>query len=91
VMPSYQGLLSAGEVGALVEYIRYLSTQTAEARLSPLAPRGSPVISLPEVAGQPLGEDFVPPPFGGGPEPRGDGPPYSPPGMEPNHPNSKGP
>lgn len=91
VMPSYQGLLSAGEVGALVEYIRYLSTQTAEARLSPLSPRGSPVVPLPEASGQPLDEGAVPPPFGGGPEPRGDSPPYSPPGMEPNHPNSKGP
>ena len=31
VMPSYQGLLSAAETAAIVEYIRYLSTRDAEA------------------------------------------------------------
>ena len=87
VMPSYQGLLSAAETGALVEYIRYLSTRGAETRLSPLAPAGSPSVRLPETAETPLEAGSVPPPLGAVPDPRPDTPPYSPLGMEPDHPS----
>jgi cytochrome c oxidase subunit 2 len=78
VMPSYQGLLSAAEVGALVEYIRYLSTRDADTRLSPLAPRGSPALRLPESAPSELERGSVPPPLGGPLEPRRDEAPYAP-------------
>ncbi|HTV25118.1 MAG TPA: c-type cytochrome, partial [Polyangiaceae bacterium] len=78
VMPPYQGLLSAAETGALVEYIRYLSTRDAETRLSPLAPRGSPSLRLPESAASALERGEVPAPIGGGAAPRPDGPPYPP-------------
>jgi cytochrome c oxidase subunit 2 len=78
VMPSYQGLLSAAETGALVEYIRYLSTRDADTRLSPLAPAGSAPVRLPESAPTELERGAVPPPLGGVPEPRPDGPPYPP-------------
>jgi cytochrome c oxidase subunit 2 len=46
VMPSYRGLLQAGEVGALLEYIRWLSQQPPVSP-APLAPAGSPLIRLP--------------------------------------------
>jgi cytochrome c oxidase subunit 2 len=78
VMPPYQGLLSAAETGALVEYIRYLSTRSAETRLSPLAPRGAPSVRLPVAAAAELERGAVPPPIGGGVPPRPDGPPYPP-------------
>jgi hypothetical protein len=78
VMPPYQGLLSAAETGALVEYIRYLSTRPAETRLSPLAPPGSPSVRLPESAPTELERGAVPSPIGGTPSPRPDGPPYPP-------------
>lgn len=87
VMPSYQGLLSAAETGALVEYIRYLSTRPAETRLSPLAPAGSPALRLPESARLALDPGAVPPPLGGASEPRPDGPPYAPSITEPNSPS----
>jgi cytochrome c oxidase subunit 2 len=47
VMPSYQGLLSAAEAGALVEYIRSLSQPLNPPASSPLAPRGAPPLMLP--------------------------------------------
>jgi cytochrome c oxidase subunit 2 len=78
VMPPYQGLLSAAETGALVEYIRYLSTRPAATRLSPLAPRGSPSVQLPVSAPEALERGAVPAPIGGGAPPRPDGPPYPP-------------
>jgi cytochrome c oxidase subunit 2 len=87
VMPSYQGLLSAAEVGALVEYIRYLSTRDAETRLSPLAPAGSPALRLPESAPTELERGTVPPPLGAVPAPRPDGPPYPPISTEPSEPS----
>jgi cytochrome c oxidase subunit II len=85
VMPSYQGLLSAAETGALVEYIRYLSTRSSQKRLSPLAPARSPSIRLPEQAATPIERGTVTPPLGGVPDPRPDTPPYSPFGTEPTH------
>lgn len=80
VMPPYQGLISAAETGALVEYIRYLSTRPAGTRLSPLAPRGSPSVQLPvsAPAALELERGTVPVPIGGGVPPRPDGPPYPP-------------
>jgi cytochrome c oxidase subunit 2 len=84
VMPSYQGLLSAPEVGALLEYMRYLSTRTPATRLSPLAPRGAPPLLIPTQSPQPLERDVVPAPFGGGPLPRPDPPPFSPLGSDPS-------
>jgi cytochrome c oxidase subunit 2 len=87
VMPPYQGLLSAAETGALLEYMRYLSTADPETRLSPLAPPGSPALRLPSVAPQALERNVVPQPLRVIPEPRPDSPPYSPPGTEPSHPN----
>jgi cytochrome c oxidase subunit 2 len=90
VMPSYQGLLSAGETGALVEYIRYLSTRSPETRLSPLAPSRSAAVRLPEEAPTPLEQGSVTPPLGGVPDPRQDTPPYSPLGTEPTHPSVEG-
>ena len=69
LMPSYQGLISAAETGALVEYIRYLSTRDAETRLSPLVPAGSPAVRLPESAQTELERGAVPPPFGGALDP----------------------
>jgi cytochrome c oxidase subunit 2 len=81
VMPSYQGLLTAAETGALVEYIRYLSTRSPETRLSPLAPAGSPPISLPGEAAGELDPGTVTPPIGGIPDPRPDPPPYDPLGI----------
>ena len=65
-------------VPALVEYIRYLSTRDADTRLSPLAPRGSPAVRLPESASSELERGSVPPPLGGPLEPRRDEPPYAP-------------
>jgi cytochrome c oxidase subunit 2 len=51
VMPSYQGLLSAPETGALLEYLRALASgpaaAVADSEPSPLAPPGSPPIRLP--------------------------------------------
>jgi cytochrome c oxidase subunit 2 len=85
VMPSYQGLLSAAETGALVEYIRYLSTRSPETRLSPLAPAGSPPISLPREAPTEIQRGTVTPPIGGVPDPRPDAPPYAPLGADPVH------
>ena len=85
VMPTYQGLLSAAETGALLEYMRYLSTADPELRLSPLAPRGSPPLTLPSVAPQALERNRVPQPLRVIPEPRPDAPPFSPPGTEPSH------
>jgi cytochrome c oxidase subunit II len=90
VMPSYQGVLSAPETAAIVEYIRYLSTRSQETRLSPMAPAGSPEVRLPTAAPQPLERDVVPRPVGGVPDPRPDTPPYSPLGTEPSHPNVEG-
>jgi cytochrome c oxidase subunit 2 len=84
VMPSYQGLLSAAEAGALVEYIRYLSTRGAETRLSPLVPAGSPAIRLPETGGPPLETGSVPPPLGAAPAPGPDPLPSAPAGTEHN-------
>jgi cytochrome c oxidase subunit II len=80
VMPPYQGLLSAAETGALVEYIRYLSTRPAATRLSPLAPRGSPSVRLPVSAPVELELErgAVPPPIGGVASPPVDGSPYPP-------------
>jgi cytochrome c oxidase subunit II len=85
VMPSYQGLLSAGETGALVEYIRYLSTRNGDTPLSPLAPTGSPAVRLPEQGDAPLERDGVIAPIGAVAAPRPDTPPYSPLGTEPTH------
>jgi cytochrome c oxidase subunit 2 len=86
VMPGYQGLLSAGETGALVEYIRSLRDTPADARLSPLAPAGAPPVELPQEApGQVrsgLREEVVPEPLGPV-QPRPDLPPYAPPGTDP--------
>jgi cytochrome c oxidase subunit 2 len=87
VMPSYQGLLSAAETGALVEYIRYLSTRDAETRLSPLAPPDSPPVRLPESAASELERGAVPPPLGGVPNPSPGGPPYPPIISDPIHPS----
>lgn len=50
VMPAYQGLLEAGQVGALLEYIRWL-TANPPPMAAPLAPRDAPPIRLP-VAGE---------------------------------------
>jgi len=47
LMPSYQGLLTAAEVGALVEYIRELAREPRELRASPLVPPTAPSIELP--------------------------------------------
>jgi cytochrome c oxidase subunit 2 len=51
VMPSYQGLLSAPETGAILEYLRALagrpSTTAREPEPEPLAPPGSAAIRLP--------------------------------------------
>jgi len=49
VMPSYQGLLAPAEIGALLEYMRALSSDSAAAQTqqSPLAPRGAPLLRLP--------------------------------------------
>lgn len=46
VMPSYQGLLDAGEVGALLEYIRWLALNRPQ-QPAPLAPANTPPIRLP--------------------------------------------
>jgi cytochrome c oxidase subunit II len=90
VMPSYQGLLTAAETAAIVEYIRYLSTRSAETRLSPLAPVGSAPVQLPSASSEVLDREEVPRPVGGVPQPRSDSPPYSPQGTEPSHPNAQG-
>ena len=48
VMPSYQGLLSAAEAGALLQYMRWLSKPAVEQeRLAPLPPADAPPIRLP--------------------------------------------
>jgi cytochrome c oxidase subunit 2 len=47
VMPSYQGLLSAGETAALVEYIRSLAERSPAAAQSPLAPGTGVALPLP--------------------------------------------
>jgi cytochrome c oxidase subunit 2 len=47
VMPSYQGLLSAAETGALLEYVRSVSARPAGGARSPLVPDDSPSIRLP--------------------------------------------
>ena len=78
VMPAYQGLLSAAEVAAIVEYIRYLSTRDAETRLSPLVPRGSPAVLLPDTAPSELETGEVLTPIGGVLPPGPDGTPYPP-------------
>lgn len=82
VMPSYQGLLTAGETGALVEYIRSLRDEPPAARRSPLVPPGAGAIELPSTAPSGLVGDEPPveafPPV---PLPRTEGPPYPPPGM----------
>lgn len=91
VMPSYQGLLSPAEAGALIEYIRYLSTLGGEARQSPLVPVGSPPLRLPEVAVAPLERGSVPSPIAGTPDPRPDPPPHAPVGTEPTHPSVEAP
>lgn len=87
IMPSYQGLLSAAEVGALLEYMRYLSSGETAPLLSPQAATSLAGVRLP--TGSPPNKDTeaVPGPIGGAPAPRPDTPPYSPPGMEPSHPN----
>ncbi len=46
VMPSYQGLLDPGEVGALLEYMRWLSI-ARPLQPAPLAPANTPPIRLP--------------------------------------------
>ncbi len=46
VMPSYQGVLSAAEAGALVELIRSLANVRVD-RPSPLPPAGAPAVTLP--------------------------------------------
>jgi hypothetical protein len=84
-------LLSAPEVGALLEYMRYLSTRGPLTRLSPLAPRGSPPVLMPTQSTYPIERDVVLAPIGGGPPPRPDAPPYSPLGTEPEHPNLEAP
>lgn len=91
VMPSYQGLLSAGETGALVEYIRYLSTPGAETRLSPLAPPGSPPVRLPESADSELERGIVPAPLGGSLDPAPAAPAQVPFEPDPVHPNIEAP
>ncbi len=50
VMPSYQGLLSAPEVGALLEYLRTLAYRPSALPPAPLSPAGSPGIQLPSAA-----------------------------------------
>lgn len=42
IMPSYQGLLSAGETGAIVEFLRALRDAPLGARQAPLAPSAGP-------------------------------------------------
>jgi cytochrome c oxidase subunit 2 len=48
VMPSYQGLLSAPEAGALIEYMHALAERPLAERGEPLAPGGAPPVRLPE-------------------------------------------
>lgn len=49
IMPSYRGLLSAGEAGAIVEFIRALRESPPEQRLAPLSPSTAPSnVSLPQ-------------------------------------------
>lgn len=81
LMPSYQGLLSAAETGALIEYIRSLSKGGQDVRSSPLARPNTPPVQLPSQSERSLAPDFVPAPFGPAP-PRPDSPPYAPPGTE---------
>jgi cytochrome c oxidase subunit II len=53
VMPSYLGILSAAETGALVEYIRSLRDVPPATRMSPLVPEGAGPIQLPSSAAEP--------------------------------------
>src|SRR5690606_23695205 len=51
VMPSYQGLLSAAETGAILQYMRWLALPAAEVdRQAPLSPADAPPIELPREA-----------------------------------------
>ena len=50
IMPSYLGLLGAGETAAIVEYIHSLGERTP-ATPAPLAPAGSPAPVLPTAPG----------------------------------------
>ena len=86
VMPSYQGLLTAGETGALVEYIKSLRTVAVDTPVSPLplAPGPGPTeVEIP--AAGPVGvpermEQTAPVEPMDSPRPRPDEPPYEPPG-----------
>jgi cytochrome c oxidase subunit 2 len=51
VMPSYRGLLSAAETGALLEYLRAVGRGSLTAARSPLPPSGSPSVRLPTAPG----------------------------------------
>ncbi len=84
IMPSYQGLLSAGETGAIVEFLRALRDVPPGARQAPLAPSAVPShVALPRAAATPtLGQDAAThvealPPV------REEGPPFPPPGLGP--------
>lgn len=81
VMPSYQGLLSAAETGALVEYIRSLRDAPPATRRSPLVPEGAGPVELPSTApGRMIGDETPVETFPTPPQPRTEGPPYPPPG-----------
>lgn len=82
VMPSYQGLLTASETGALVEYIRSLRDGPPATRMSPLVPQGvSPTIELPmEAPGRMVGDETPVEAFPAPPPPGAQQPPYEPPG-----------
>jgi cytochrome c oxidase subunit 2 len=54
VMPSYQGLLSAAETGAIIEYIRVLGEAPRELRNSPLAAPASGAWALPRESSRTL-------------------------------------
>jgi cytochrome c oxidase subunit 2 len=49
VMPSYQGVLTAPQVGAIIEYLRALSLRKPSNAAQPLAPAGLGSIRLPDV------------------------------------------
>src|SRR5690606_17116029 len=81
LMPSYQGLLTAAEVGALVEYIRELGRERRDLRASPLVPPTAPSVELPTQSPREL-IPVVPGPLVGETMPRTDAPPYGPPSTE---------
>lgn len=86
VMPPYQGLLTAAETGALVEYIRSLREVDPATRVAPMASPADgedPTIELPTTAPERLLRD---PPviedLPGAAPPRGGPPPFGPPTPE---------